>query len=809
MITFILYRRKKILYVYRQKSILFQGQTLAYNIPSMYNETMNKFFAWILKHKLIVISAFVVIIALSVVGFMFVEKNSDIVSYLPKDSDTNISKDKIMETFSIEGDGVIAVSGVTEDYMKTFTTWLTTDCKVKVKDAEEDNYIRQIVWLGMFDSLKSVSADSYNVLRDKYLRDEDGTPVYVVTVYFNSPSSSEETVATLDAIEDYLNKTIASGADEDLDDEAQILGFAFGGGSANSRTLLKSSLGELPKYLGIAVLLILIILLLTTKSAFEPVIFIGTLGISIVINMGSNVLMPNSTISTITFSAAAILQLALSMDYSIFLMHAFYEEKLKTPDPYTAMLNALPKTLKAVLASALTTIGGFVALFVIRFRMGFDLGFVLAKGVLFSLITVMLLQPVLILWSQKPIAKLSHKMIIDIKPKRMANYAKHAYLPTLILAVVLLIPTFIMQFKVPLAYTSMSKPNLNPTKAEAVLLGDANQVLLMVPVQKEQRTSFGGGEMLTQDCIDLHYQFVDKLSQIDDVKDVFCMFNVLDWDLFSTANYVGASALKQLNSFMQQDENGKWFTIYSVTIGEKATDNNPNGVPIDTEDPRSYVALDAIRTLALDTFPSDQGEVDSVFMTGMSQGAYDLSKITPGDFLLVSILSAVLILIILVLTFRKLSLSAIVLLVIELGIFINLSIVFLLGYKINFMSYIILTAIQLGATVDYAILLVSKYLESKKTMPIYEAVPDAVKRATPSIFTSAAVLISACMAVYFITSNTIVSEITRLIAIGAVLSTVLVLTVIPSVLWAGAKFAEYLAKKNLKAPPKNLRQMPN
>ena len=182
----------------------------------------------------------------------------------------------------------------------------------------------------------------------------------------------------------------------------------------NARVLVDSSVNDMPKFVAAAVVCVFIILFVSTNSYLEPIIFLATLGISILLNMGTNLIAgnPMGTISTITSSCASILQLAISMDYSIFLMHTYYEEKRLGKSPQDALIAAMPKTLKSIMASALTTIGGFVALFFMTYGMGYDLGFVLAKGVLLSLLAVLFVQPILIFVFRKWIDKTHHDWII-------------------------------------------------------------------------------------------------------------------------------------------------------------------------------------------------------------------------------------------------------------------------------------------------------------------------------------------------------------------------------------------------------------
>ena len=698
---------------------------------------MDRFFAFILNHKKTVLFVFCSLLVLSVIGFTMVNMNSDVTSYLGDDTDTRIGKEKLASEFDIIGDGAIGISNVDRSYVDDVVSKL-----------EEYDIIKKVAYIGSFDAmLEEINnpnnsqglidelTASYSVVQKKFYKAE--TDTYIISFYLNVITGDERSIDLINDLEAYVNATIPEGGE-----------FALNGSATNARDLLDSSLGEMPKYLLVAVLAVLIVLLLFSKSFFEPVILLVTLGISVILNLGSNVIL--GSVSSITFSASAILQLALSMDYAIFLMHTFYEEKAKSLDTKTALRAALPKTLKAVAASAITTVGGFVALFSMRYGIGYDLGIVLAKGVLLSLMTIVILQPILMLLASKVVDKTKHK---ELKPsfKLMTYISTKGYKVIIVIALLLVLPTFIMQFNVDLNYLSVKEDNPNLTTTEQIMKEDSNQIILIVPYTKGTTNS-------------KHYVFYDQVKSIENVDEIFSITSIVSEHLLLGAMLTGNELVTVLEDSLASDN----YCLYTFSLKS------------DIESVESYNTIDEIKRLSNENF-------NEYYVTGLAQGAYDLATVTPSDFARVSLLSAIIIFIILFITFKSFSLAAVLVLIIELGIWINLSIVSLTCTSINFMSYIIISAIQLGATVDYAIILASKYEENKKTMSKEEAIKSAIRRAGPSVLTSALVLIVGCFSVNMVTTNVIVGEITLLIARGAMFSLLLVFTLLPAILTFDSK----------------------
>ena len=833
---------------------------------------MASFTKWLLDHKVAVICVLVLLMALSVVGTILTDKESDVLSYLDPESDTSIGKQMLNEQYGIVGDTTIGISYLSREDIQRIVTfvdgtasdgayvgWDPKDVPKQssaFKRTIEDKPLlsRNVVWIGSFDDLDALQFgfDSFYTfnsssipvakpdldmsletlqqrLQDKFVKETNGETTYILNIYFSQSGSNNAVINALDALEKeiqrILNERIEDGTITQIDDASQ--GYYFSGMAQNARILVDSSLNDMPKFVIAAVLVVFVILLLSSHSYLEPFIFLATLGISILLNMGTNVIAGNpiGTISTITSSCAVILQLAVAMDYSIFLSHSFQEELRTLKDPKIALMHAMPKTLKSILASALTTVGGFVALFFMNYGIGYDLGFVLAKGVILSLLAVIFIQPILLILTKKLIDKTHHNWIVtprlNFVGKTITN--KWVSVIVIVLCVAIAVPSAYFQGLVPLNYITFTNetPEEEKSLAQREVEGTNNQLILVIPYQYD-----GYGN------IDLskHYEFIDKIQQVgvtdetapstdfvegdyvredgnkfNPVSDVFTLASLFDSNLMTAVqnqkflDFAGAlmdveAQLKAqlFGSFISnvddETEGSVHYMLYTINLEG------------DPEDIESYNTMLRIRDIANEMFDTDTAG-KHVYITGLAQGAYDLFMVTPDDFTLVNILSAVIVFLVLLLTFRRPIMSVVLLLVIEAGIFANLTLAYLIGDKINFMAYLIVSAIELGATVDYAILFSSKYFEEKETCTGVVAVKNAVHRSAPSVITSASILIFTCVAVTLLTTNPIVGQITRLIAIGTCFSLILVFTLLPSILNIKERVSRWYSIKKGKGDP--------
>ena len=729
---------------------------------------MKRFAKFVVKYRLIILGVMLLLMIASLFAMSYVNVNSDILSYLPEDVDMTRGLNFMKDNFDMQGDAIIGVQGATYEDMQELVSLIENKGGTKQGG---------IIWYGLLKEMQDIDwtmlenpwvASLVNNLLNKYgLKMEDlkemteqlsnnpeivslfhpDDETYLMMLQLNVPSSSNEAMDLLSAIENYFDE--------------KGLDYAMGGSTQITREIFDSTIGEIGKYALVAVLVMFIILLLTTNSIIDPIIFMVTLGVSIVVNMGTNLILPS--VSVVTYAASSILQLALSMDYAIFLMHSFAEEQKKTLDDKLAMERAIPKTFSTISASALTTVGGFLALFAMRFKIGEDLGLVLAKGVFLSLVTVVLLQPCLMLLTNKIARKTQHRIIVP-KFKNVASYAVTHRKTIVTIALLLLIPTVIMQNMVELSYIKFVEEEPNPTAIEQKVDALSNSLVVIVPAKTESMD----GESNIKD----QYEFLEKIRERDDVNAVMGLFSMLPEDIAEgIVNLVNDEDMGKLMASSGMDmsmitgflNNG--YTMYSVMINAES------------ESAEGTKALNEIRAILDDTFGAGE-----YYITGMTQAVSDLQDITPTDFMVVSLVSVAIIFVILLFTLKSLKMSTIVVLVIEFGIFVNLSISYIFGQTVNFMAYIILSSIQLGATVDYAILYTVKYQNYLGIRSAREAAYTALTESGVSIMTSVAILAGCCLSVSLITTNIIVSEITLMIARGSIISGILVMVLLPALL---------------------------
>ena len=748
---------------------------------------MKRFAKFVVKYRLIILGVMLLLMIASLFAMSYVNVNSDILSYLPEDVDMTRGLNFMKENFDMQGDAIIGVQGATYEDMQELVSLIENKGGTKQGG---------IIWYGLLKEMQDIDwtimenpwvASLVNNLLNKYgLKLEDlkemteqlsnnpeivslfhpDDETYLMMLQLNVPSSSNEAMDLLSEIENYFNE--------------KGLDYAMGGSTQITREIFDSTIGEIGKYALVAVLVMFIILLLTTNSIIDPIIFMVTLGVSIVVNMGTNLILPS--VSVVTYAASSILQLALSMDYAIFLMHSFAEEQKKTLDDKLAMERAIPKTFSTISASALTTVGGFLALFAMRFKIGEDLGLVLAKGVFLSLVTVVLLQPCLMLLTNKIARKTQHRIIVP-KFKNVASYAVTHRKTIVTIALLLLIPTVIMQNMVELSYIKFVEEDPNPTAIEQKVDALSNSLVVIVPAKTESMD----GESNIKD----QYEFLEKIRERDDVNAVMGLFSMLPEDVAEgIVNLVNDEDMEKLMASSGMDmsmitgflNNG--YTMYSVMINAES------------ESAEGTKALNEIRAILDDTFGAGE-----YYITGMTQAVSDLQDITPTDFMVVSLVSVAIIFVILLFTLKSLKMSTIVVLVIEFGIFVNLSISYIFGQTVNFMAYIILSSIQLGATVDYAILYTVKYQNYLGIRSAREAAYTALTESGVSIMTSVAILAGCCLSVSLITTNIIVSEITLMIARGSIISGILVMVLLPALL--------IISTGNQKLEKKSIRRLQN
>ena len=737
---------------------------------------MKKLANFIVDKRYWIFSVFIVLVVLSVVAIFFVTVNSDIMSYLPEKATMTQGLHFMQETFGMEGDAEVGVDNVTFDQMQEIMDEVS-----KLKGIKDGG----VIWIGTIDSMKDmqVPASIKSLMKAAKIDMEEMsgemiTNQSLLSIFYPNPDENGNITFDKEKPAKYmfmLQLNVASSSDEAmalLNNVDKILAsknvdYSIGGSTKIVKDIFDSTINEMYKYILVAVLVMFIVLFLTTTSFIEPVIFMLTIGISIIVNMGTNILF--GEVSIVTFACSAVLQLGLSMDYSIFLMHAFAEEKRRTLNEKEAMKKAIPKTFTTVTASALTTVGGFLALFAMEFEIGPDLGKVLAKGVFLSLVTVILLQPCLMLLMSKWTEKAEHRIMLP-KFKAVGKFAVSYRYIIVIVAIVLLVPAIIFQTLEGknLSYLKfVETPEYEEGSIQETVETLSNSVIVMVPVtDKEANKGF---------CEDLE-KLKNDTGHITAYMSIYTMLPEEKLDMIDTlANDKTMNMIKKypeaamLTGFVNKNDDGTYYTLYEIMINCKAESDEAESM------------INAINA-SLDKNFGENTETHIHYTTGMSQAVLDLKEITPKDNMVVSLISIAVILVILIISQRSLKLPIILIGLIEFGIFINLSLCYFAGEDINFMCYIILSSIQLGSTVDYAILYTDKYQKNLEFMPAKEAAYKALRDSAFSILTSVAIMAGCCLSVTIVATNTIVKQITWLIARGSIISGILTIVVLPALL---------------------------
>lgn len=780
---------------------------------------MNKLGKDIVKFRLIILLVFVAVIVLSAILLpnMIEKVNYDLTSYLPDGYETKDGYTFLSETFQIHGDVEIGLETTRGKIASAADKIYALE---GVTGAVWASSLEMLLQFGVYDFSSTEFGELYSVLTDAPVPvgfDENNKPYYSVStdgegnktyvydtaenhtwallVTLKYPPSSQQAIKIFGEIKNILIEEVGDG------------NYAMSGMTEQANALYETVFDEIWKYALIAGVVVIIILIFTTNSLIEPLVLILTMAISIIINLGTNAIFKETSI--ITFACGAILQLGLSMDYAIFLLHQYRDELRTTIDPKAALAAAIPKSVRAVASSALTTICGFLALLCMQFTIGFDLGLTLAKGIVCSLLTVLLLQPCLMLFLNKVHLKTQHKCLdLHFKAPIKRSIRDRKWVAAAF--AVLFIPAlYVANFCLHYNYVKFM-PESTDTSDKYILAKQlGNQVMIVVPVQYEDaddRNVF---------LVDENYEFVQKLNEyntleenmvtvVKDGKEVkeerlafmlgmFIMFpedasititvpddspifsgqvleNLTMEDILSYIDILQNSDVQIEGMEMLSSYISGGYTMYTVGINSA----------IDNESELSFEILDDIKAMANDVFGFTGKRC---YFTGYTQGAYDFAAITPGDFALVSAISIVAILLILIFTLGGIKFPVLLVALIEFGIWLNLAMQFVFsGGGINFMSYLIITAVQLGATVDYAILITTKYRALRKRFEPRQAAYQATNSSVMSVLTSALIMAGACFSVFGVSSNLIIKEMTFLIARGALVSAILVIFVLPALL---------------------------
>lgn len=684
---------------------------------------MKKLGYFIAKFRVLILLVSTGLLVPSVIAYFNTGINYDLLDYLPDDLDSTIGADILDKEFHNAATSMLAVEGLTEKE--------AVQMKEKIADVKGVN---RVLWR---DDIADITVPM-SMLPDKLLDnfyDDDRSQFLMIVKFENSSSSS----ITMDAIDEI--REISKGH-----------GYLSG-----MSTIVKDTNAiidkEMPFYILIAVSLMILVLSLTNTSTIVPFMFIGNIFYAIIYNMGSNIIM--GQISYVTKALAAILQLAVSMDYSIFLYHRYEEERSMQEDHTIAMGNAIVKTASSIAGSSLTTIAGFLALIAMRIKLGSDVGIVMAKGVVFGLLTCVTILPALMLVFDGPIHKYSHKTLLPDFDKLSDFVVKHHKL-LVVIFVIAYIPAIYGAKRTPLYYNM-----------DRALPQDSDSVIALNKLKDDfdmQATNFA---ILRDDLPQWQYQKMsNEISELPGVESVI-----------SSDDFVGPM-------------------IPSSFLPSELTDNfNKNG----------YKAIMVQSSLKAAT-PESTEQLNSInkiiksrdktgVVTGESALTEDLTYMTTEDFNSVSAVSNIIVGIIVAIVFKSIAIPLILLATIQLAIQINMGIPYFTGNQIPFIASIIVGTIQLGSTIDYSILISSRYVEELKVEEDkFVAMKTSLMETAKSIVTSGLAFLAATAGVGIYSKMGMVGSICILLARGALISMIIILVLLPPILLLFDKFIRLTTK---------------
>lgn len=672
---------------------------------------MKKFGKVVVKLRIpILVLSFLLLIP-SVLGYFNTRVNYDILYYLPSDIDTMQGQDILLDDFGKGAYAMVVVDGMNKSNVSKL-----------VKKVEGVDHVASVI------SYSGIVGDDVpsEILPDKfrsYFENEDSGAT-LFAIFFDDTTSSDDTMKAIQEVRDVT------------DNQCYIAGMSAV--VTDTKTMAEK---ETPFYVLVAVVLVCIVLAIFMDSFLVPVFFMLSIGMAIVYNLGSNYFL--GEVSYITKALAAVLQLGVTLDYSIFLWHSYKEAKEETPDDHhEAMAVAIGNTLTSVVGSSITTVAGFIALCFMSFTLGLDLGVVMAKGVVLGVIGCVTILPSLILTFDKALEKTMHREIMPNFDKPARWIVNHSWI-FLIIFVLLLGPAIYGYNNTKVYY------DLSDTLPEKLNCSQANKMLA---------ENFDGTNSIYMILADSNLSAEDSNAMMNEVND-------LDGISFA-------------------------LSIDSALGGEIPTEMLPDSLVSELKgDEYQIMMVSTNYTIASDEINDQINKVDAIakkydaksMVIGEAPCTKDLITITDKDFKTVSAVSIVAIFFIIFFVLKSISLPVILVAAIEFAIFVNMGIPYYTGTTIPFISSVVIGTIQLGATVDYAILMTTRYKReraagnSKK-----ESISIALGTSIPSIIVSALGFFAATFGVGMIASVDMIASLCTLMARGAIISMFVVIFVLPS-----------------------------
>ena len=654
----------------------------------------DKIFRGALNHRRVVIVIAALLFIVSVLCIPNVKINYQFSDYLPESSESTVSLRVMEEAFnSPTPNSNIMVEGLS-----------LTQASELAAQMETIEGVEEVMWLG-------TTCDTSQPL-ETY--DPDVVSAYKKGDSYLYQVALDTSVATqsMDFIREAANEVGATDV-------------SMSGEAINSAVAQGSSDFEIQLILVMAVIVILGLLLITSGAWFEPVLFLSVIGISIVYNLGTNIIF--GEISFITQMCAAVLQLAVSMDYGIVMLHAFRGFKAQGLTSYDAAVAAMHKAAAVIASSAATTFFGFLSLCVMAFLIGADMGVVLAKGIVFSFLCVLFLLPILVLSSEKLLKKTAHKKFLPSFDK-FAFWCMRIAVPFTVIIALITVPAYLGQKQPNFVYgaSGFVEPGTElyeETNAINETFGAQEQWVMLVP------EGDWGREL----------QMVKRIEDLEGVSAVTSYVTAVSANI--PTDMVPSEDLSQLVS-------GGYSRIVVSTS-------------VEGESEEAFSLVQALRDIGDEFYPEEN------YLVGSAVTSYDMSLIVNDDSLRIFIASVVAIGLVLLLMFRSLSIPLMLLLTIEISIWINLAIPYFTGESIQYIGYLIISAIMLGATVDYTIILSRAYLDRRVEMEKRPAMLSAISYSAITILTSATILTVCGAFIGIISSNGVIAGLGTLIGRGA------------------------------------------
>lgn len=669
---------------------------------------MIKFGKWVVKHRVIILILGVLLLVPSALGMANTRINYDILSYLPKDIETMKGQDVLMEDFGKGGFSMVMIDGMTDKQV--------SDTKKKI---EKIDHVADVVW---YDTIADITLPKEVLPENLYDFFNSGDST-LMAVFFDDTTSADGTMAAIEEIRNVADKQcFVSGLSAVITDTKNL------------------SEKETVMYVVIAVLLTSIVLAVTMDSFLVPLFFMLSIGFAILYNLGSNYFM--GEISFITKALSAVLQLGVTMDYSIFLWHSYKEKQKVYPgDKERAMAHAISNTFVSVAGSSITTIAGFLAMCFMSFTLGLDLGIVMAKGVIFGVLCCVTILPSFILIFDKAIEKTSHRDILPEFTKTSKFIVKH-FGAFAVAFLVLLVPALYGYTHYDIYY------NLDSTLPKYLDSIVANTKLSEEYNMNCTHMLLVDADMKSKDAIEM----TEKMEKVDGVSFALGLDSLIGPSIPQEIIPEEVTSILKSNNW-QLMLVGSEYAVASDELNEQ---------------------IEELNTIAKQY---DENEM----LIGEGPATKDLINITDHDFAVVSIVSIGVIFLIIAVVLKSISLPVILVSVIELAIFINMGIPCYTNTELPFVASIVIGTIQLGATVDYAILMTTRYKKERVSgKEKKDAVEIALRASIKSIIVSALGFFAATFGVGMYSAIDMISALCTLMSRGAIISMLTVILILPS-----------------------------